>query len=66
MKQEVLGRTNRILPFDTMTRQTIFLLLYVVVFVTTVTFITKMLPSNDKGIHIQTHRLMGGIYEVRF
>jgi hypothetical protein len=21
------------------------------------------LPSNDRGIHIQTHRLMGGIYE---
>jgi hypothetical protein len=25
---------------------------------------TKPLPSNDR-IHIQTHRLMGGIYEVR-
>jgi hypothetical protein len=26
---------------------------------------TKSLPSNDRGIHIQTHRLMGGIYEIR-
>jgi hypothetical protein len=25
---------------------------------------TKSLPSNDRGTHIQTHRLMGGIYEV--
>jgi hypothetical protein len=26
---------------------------------------TEPLPSNDKGIHIETHRLMGEIYEVR-
>jgi hypothetical protein len=26
---------------------------------------TKSLPSNNRGMHIQTHRLMGGIYEVR-
>jgi hypothetical protein len=26
---------------------------------------TEPLPSNDRGIHIQTHRLMGGIYEAR-
>jgi hypothetical protein len=26
---------------------------------------TKPLPSNDRGIHIQTHRLVGDIYEVR-
>jgi hypothetical protein len=26
---------------------------------------TEPLPSNDRGIHIQTQRLMGGIYEVR-
>jgi hypothetical protein len=25
---------------------------------------TEPLPSNDKGINIHTHRLMGGIYEV--
>jgi hypothetical protein len=25
---------------------------------------TEPLPSNDGGIHIQTHRLMGGIYKV--
>jgi hypothetical protein len=27
--------------------------------------ITEPLPSTDKGVYIQTHRLMGGIYEVR-
>jgi hypothetical protein len=27
--------------------------------------LTEPLPSNDRGIHIQTHRLMGDIYEVR-
>jgi hypothetical protein len=26
---------------------------------------TEPLLSNDKGLHIQTHRQMGGIYEVR-
>jgi hypothetical protein len=25
---------------------------------------TEPLPSNDRGIYIQTHRLMTGIYEV--
>jgi hypothetical protein len=23
------------------------------------------LPSNERGIHVQTHRLMGRIYEAR-
>jgi hypothetical protein len=27
--------------------------------------ITEPLPSNDRGIHIQTHRMMGEIYKVR-
>jgi hypothetical protein len=26
---------------------------------------TEPLPSNDRGIYIQTHTLRGGIYEVR-
>jgi hypothetical protein len=26
---------------------------------------TVQLPSNNRGIYIRTHRLMGGIYEVR-
>jgi hypothetical protein len=26
---------------------------------------TEPLPSNDRRIHIETHRLMGGTYEVR-
>jgi hypothetical protein len=25
----------------------------------------ELLPSNDRGLHIQTHRLMGRIHEVR-
>jgi hypothetical protein len=25
---------------------------------------TEPLPSNDRGMHIQIHRLMGGILEV--
>jgi hypothetical protein len=25
----------------------------------------KQLPSNERGIHVQTHRLMGRIYEAR-
>jgi hypothetical protein len=32
-------------------------------FVAAVTFLPT-LPSNDRGIHIQTYRLMGGIYEA--
>jgi hypothetical protein len=28
-----------------------------------VTVSSKLLPSNKRGIHIQTHRLMGGIYK---
>jgi hypothetical protein len=27
---------------------------------------TEPLRNKDRGIHIQTHRLMGGIYEVRY
>jgi hypothetical protein len=27
--------------------------------------LTELLPGNDRGIHVQTHRLMGGVYEVR-
>jgi hypothetical protein len=27
---------------------------------------TEPFPSNDKGLQIQTHKLMGGIHEVRF
>jgi hypothetical protein len=29
------------------------------------TIFTESLPSNDRGIHIETHKLMGVIYEVR-
>jgi hypothetical protein len=42
-----------------MTQPTILLLLHI--FVAMVTFFTEPLPSN---IHIQTPRLIGGIYEV--
>jgi hypothetical protein len=39
--------------------------LYCCVYSLTVRFITEPFPSKDSGIHIQTHRLMGGIYAVR-
>jgi hypothetical protein len=50
-KQEVLGRSNRLLSFDMwntqkMMRPTILLLLYV--FVATINIFTKPLPSNDR------------------
>jgi hypothetical protein len=35
------------------------------VFVAAVTYFTEPLPSNDRGIHVQTNRLMGDIYVVR-
>jgi hypothetical protein len=59
-EQEVLGRTNRLLSFETtrtaqkVTPPTILLLLRVF-----------SSPSNDMWMHIQTLRLVGGIYEVR-
>jgi hypothetical protein len=26
---------------------------------------TELLPDNDKGIHVQEHRLLRGVYEIR-
>jgi hypothetical protein len=69
MKQEVLGRTNRLLSFDTTqtanktTRPRINLLLRV--FVAAGTRFQSRCLATIGGIQIQTHRLMGGIYEVR-
>jgi hypothetical protein len=69
LKQEVLGRTNRLLSFDTTRtaqkrmRPTIFLLLSV--FVAAGTCLPRRCLSILWGLHMQTHRLMGGIYEVR-
>jgi hypothetical protein len=57
-KEEVLGRIHRLLSFDTTmiaqktTPPTILLLLLV-----------YSLPSNDRGIHLQTHRQMVGNYD---
>jgi hypothetical protein len=48
-------RTNRLISFDTI-RPT---------YKRTRPIITQSLPRNDRGIHIQTHRQLGGIYEVR-
>jgi hypothetical protein len=58
-----VGRTNRLLSFDTtrtkwqMTRPKII----ASVFVAAENF-TEPLASNGSAIRIQTHRLMGGIY----
>jgi hypothetical protein len=35
------------------------------VFLTAVDVFTESLPSNDRGTQVQTHRLIGGVYEVR-
>jgi hypothetical protein len=62
------GRTNPLLsliqhgPHRKTTRPTILLLLCVLVAAGTFLQIRYL---AEKGIHMQTHRLMGGIYEVR-
>jgi hypothetical protein len=48
-------RTSRLISFDTI-RPT---------YKSTRPIITQSLPRTDRGIHIQTHRLMGGMYEGR-
>jgi hypothetical protein len=34
------------------------------VFVVTITFFTEPLLNNDRGVHIETHKVLEGIYEV--
>jgi hypothetical protein len=67
-KQAVLGRTNRILSLirhephrNPLVEQ--FYCCMCICFHGN--FFAEPLPSNDRGIHIQIHRLIGGIYEVR-
>jgi hypothetical protein len=67
--QEVLGRTNRILPLirhgPHRKRQVQQFVYGCVCIRYHGKVFSEPLPSNDMGIHIQTQRLMGGIYEVR-
>jgi hypothetical protein len=37
----------------------------IVAFIFVANVSTKLLPGNGREVHIQTHRLMGGIYELR-
>jgi hypothetical protein len=69
MKQEVLGRTKRLLsllrqrPHRRRRAQQFFYCCVCICCRGNV--FTEPLRSKNKVIHIQTHRLMGGIYEVR-
>jgi hypothetical protein len=68
-KQEILGRTKRLLSFDTAEphrKPRIQQFLYCCVYILCRgNVFTEPLPINDRGIHIQSHRVMGGIYELR-
>jgi hypothetical protein len=61
--QEVLVRTNCLLSFDT--TWTSWKVTHPRILHCRGNVFTEPLPSNDRGIHIQTyrHRLMGGIYK---
>jgi hypothetical protein len=61
----VLGRTNRLLPLPRRKRRLQQFFYFCVCIRCRGNVFTQPLPSNDRGIHIQTHRLMGGVYEVR-
>jgi hypothetical protein len=66
--QEVLGRTNRLLPFDTTRthrKRRLQQFFVVACILCRGNVFTEPLPSNDRTIHISTHRLIGGIYEVQ-
>jgi hypothetical protein len=60
--KQVLGRTTHLLSFDTIltahkaTSPSILLLL-----VQSLQRFTKPLPSNDMGLHTQTHRMFEGM-----
>jgi hypothetical protein len=66
VKQEVLGRTNRLLslirhgPHRKRHVQQIFYCCVCVCYRGNVS--TEPLPSNERGIHIQTHRLIREIF----
>jgi hypothetical protein len=68
-KQEVTGRTNRLVSLirDWPHRRWLVqqFLSYCVCILWRDNLFTEPLPSNDRRIHVQTHKLMGGIYEVR-
>jgi hypothetical protein len=62
-QQEVLGRINRPLSFDT--TQTAQKMTPPTIIRCHGNVFTESLAGNDRRLHIQTHRLMGGVYEVR-
>jgi hypothetical protein len=66
-KQEVLGRTNRLffLIHQPHRKRRVQQFYYCVCIRCRNNVFAEPLPNNDMGIQIQTHRLMGGIYEVR-
>jgi hypothetical protein len=69
-QQEVLGRTNRLFslirhgPRWNRRVQQFFYWCVCIRYRGNVS--TEPLPSNDRGIHIETHRLMGGIRPLRW
>jgi hypothetical protein len=62
INQEVLGRTDHLLSFGT--ARTIYKTTTPTILLCSGNVFTLPLPSNDKGIHLQTYRLMEGIYEI--
>jgi hypothetical protein len=68
IKQEVLGRTNRVICLlrnapHTKRRVHEFLYCWMCIRCRGNVF-TERLPKNEIETHMQTYRLMGGIYEV--
>jgi hypothetical protein len=65
-KQEVLGRINTILSliWHWMHRKHVQQFFYCCVFVAAVMLLPSHCLAMTGGIHIQTHRLVGGIFEV--
>jgi hypothetical protein len=65
IKTEILGGTNRLLSFyTTRTAQETTRPIVILLRVCCSNVCTEPLPSNDNVIQIQTHRLMGWIYEI--
>jgi hypothetical protein len=65
---KVLGRTNSLISlirYGSYRKRRVQFLYFSVYIRGRGNVFTEPLPSSDRGIHIQTHRLMGGVYEVR-
>jgi hypothetical protein len=63
-KEKVLGKTNRLFPFHTSWTNSTILVLLLCIRCSGNVF-TEPLPSNDKRICTERHKLVRGIYEVR-